>query len=59
MHSLLILKLTSMRTQVSGWQQFNIMMLIKFITCIIAFSLEKYWLSQEKIDVDHFWDLKG
>ena len=42
MHSLLILKLTSMRTQVSGWRQFNIMMLIKFIACIIAFSLEKY-----------------
>ena len=59
MHSLLILKLTSMRTQVSGWRQFNIMMLIKFITWFIAFSLEKYWLSQEKIDVDHFWDLKG
>ena len=32
MHSLLKLKLTSMRTQVSGWWQFNIMMLIKFIT---------------------------
>lgn len=47
------------KERLSGWRQFNLLMLIKFITCIIAFSLEKYWLSQEKIDVDHFWDLKG
>lgn len=47
------------KERLSGWRQFNLLMVIKFITCIIAFSLDKYWLSQEKIDVDHFWDLKG